>query len=203
MTTPKELVKSIADLTTEFNRKRKEMMDALKPQFHDLFIEFFEKNPTVGAISWTQYTPYFNDGESCEFSRHEFQAHSLDAIKGDFDAYNGDMNPNTAEAWAVHYFTTDTLPSGWPFDTYPTDELWEKSYYGKNGTKLHYLETSLRNANINRENYKERCTVSANIKELMEGLQQIPEEAYEQMFGDHVQVVVTRDGVEVEEYEHD
>lgn len=28
----------------------------------------FEKHPTLEYISWTQYTPYFNDGEACEFS---------------------------------------------------------------------------------------------------------------------------------------
>lgn len=29
---------------------------------------FLEKHDKVKAIVWTQYTPYFNDGEPCEFS---------------------------------------------------------------------------------------------------------------------------------------
>lgn len=33
--------------------------------------EFFEKNPGINAIRWSQYTPYFNDGDTCEFSVHE------------------------------------------------------------------------------------------------------------------------------------
>lgn len=37
-----------------------------------LFKAFFAQYPTVTAIGWTQYTPYFNDGEPCEFSKHEF-----------------------------------------------------------------------------------------------------------------------------------
>jgi hypothetical protein len=30
--------------------------------------QFFAENPLVKAIKWDQYTPYFNDGDSCEFS---------------------------------------------------------------------------------------------------------------------------------------
>lgn len=30
--------------------------------------EFFNEFPEVNKIVWTQYTPYFNDGESCEFT---------------------------------------------------------------------------------------------------------------------------------------
>lgn len=30
--------------------------------------KLFEANPKLESFSWTQYTPYFNDGETCEFS---------------------------------------------------------------------------------------------------------------------------------------
>lgn len=33
-----------------------------------LFQEFWDRNPFLKAVTWTQYTPYFNDGETCEFS---------------------------------------------------------------------------------------------------------------------------------------
>lgn len=36
-----------------------------------LFKAFFAKYPAITAIKWTQYTPYFNDGEPCEFSTNE------------------------------------------------------------------------------------------------------------------------------------
>ena len=29
---------------------------------------FFETYPEIEEIKWSQYTPYFNDGDSCEFS---------------------------------------------------------------------------------------------------------------------------------------
>lgn len=37
----------------------------------EFFMAFFEANPTVKAVKWTQYTPHFNDGDACTFSVHE------------------------------------------------------------------------------------------------------------------------------------
>lgn len=36
--------------------------------FRDFFDEYFKKYDFVENVSWTQYTPYFNDGEPCVFS---------------------------------------------------------------------------------------------------------------------------------------
>ena len=36
--------------------------------FKDITKEFFDKNPGITAVRWTQYTPYFNDGDTCEFN---------------------------------------------------------------------------------------------------------------------------------------
>ena len=33
----------------------------------DCFKAFFAKHPSVYALRWAQYTPYFNDGEPCVF----------------------------------------------------------------------------------------------------------------------------------------
>lgn len=32
------------------------------------FLPIFEQNPKLESLSWTQYTPYFNDGDECTFS---------------------------------------------------------------------------------------------------------------------------------------
>lgn len=31
------------------------------------FKEYFDKHPEVYGVKWEQYTPYFNDGDPCEF----------------------------------------------------------------------------------------------------------------------------------------
>jgi hypothetical protein len=38
-----------------------------KAALSEEFKAFFEANPTFESVSWTQYTPYFNDGDVCEF----------------------------------------------------------------------------------------------------------------------------------------
>lgn len=34
----------------------------------DVISEFMTKYPTVRAVRWHQYTPYFNDGDACTFT---------------------------------------------------------------------------------------------------------------------------------------
>lgn len=50
-------------------RIEEEGEQALKDRFKD----FFETHPDIQAVLWTQYTPYFNDGDSCTFSVHDFR----------------------------------------------------------------------------------------------------------------------------------
>ena len=42
-----------------------------KEAFDEAFSKFFTDNPKVDGIVWTQYTPYFNDGDTCTFGVHE------------------------------------------------------------------------------------------------------------------------------------
>jgi len=36
--------------------------------FKELAVEFFENHPDIVSCGWTQYTPYWNDGDTCTFS---------------------------------------------------------------------------------------------------------------------------------------
>lgn len=38
-----------------------------KEMFNSTSKELFENNPNLTSFAWTQYTPYFNDGDTCEF----------------------------------------------------------------------------------------------------------------------------------------
>ena len=39
--------------------------------FIEGFAPFFAANPDVEGVLWEQYTPYFNDGDTCEFGVRE------------------------------------------------------------------------------------------------------------------------------------
>ena len=62
-------------MLVEFKSKKatldKEMKEFGSSKIGPMFAEAFAKtDPRIQAISWTQYTPYFNDGDSCTFSAH-------------------------------------------------------------------------------------------------------------------------------------
>jgi hypothetical protein len=42
----------------------------LRDAFAEASKSLFDSHPILKSIQWTQYTPYFNDGDTCEFSAH-------------------------------------------------------------------------------------------------------------------------------------
>ena len=68
--------------------------------------QLFEKAPEVKAVRWRQYTPYFNDGDACEFSIHEvyyrFTPWTPDADNEDEDD-NSDYGDGFVDAWSIGY----------------------------------------------------------------------------------------------------
>jgi len=51
-----------------FEEKKTAFLAELQKEFPTMFKELFEKSKRITSIGWTQYTPYFNDGDTCEFS---------------------------------------------------------------------------------------------------------------------------------------
>lgn len=52
----------------ELRKVMQEAVDKGKVLLNEALTAVFEEYPQIESISWTQYTPYFNDGDSCEFS---------------------------------------------------------------------------------------------------------------------------------------
>lgn len=53
-------IQNIENFLREVNIKQRAL-------FHEICDEVFNSCPSLNTISWTQYTPYFNDGDPCEF----------------------------------------------------------------------------------------------------------------------------------------
>jgi hypothetical protein len=62
---------SIEALSKEFTKFKTEFTEKAKDAMRVAFKEFFEANPDIDQIAWTQYTPYFNDGDACVFGVNE------------------------------------------------------------------------------------------------------------------------------------
>ena len=50
-----------------FEEKKKVFVEELRKEFPTMFKELFDKSEKIESFTWTQYTPYFNDGDTCEF----------------------------------------------------------------------------------------------------------------------------------------
>jgi hypothetical protein len=143
---------NVIQALNEASSKRKQIQEeaaaAVKAVLAPGLNLFMREHPEVKAIGWTQYTPYFNDGEPCVFNFHGLHA-SMEEERGD-SLYD--------EGWAEIY--GKKADDGW------TQQTWDD---------LVALAKALSDA----------------------------DEDLEAAFGDHVQVIVTPEGVDVEEYSHD
>jgi hypothetical protein len=77
---PPEL-QEIVDMKADYEKK---VQAAGKKAIKAVFKDLFDKFPEVHAVRWSQYTPYFNDGDACHFGLGEFwfgihqeQSHNL------------------------------------------------------------------------------------------------------------------------------
>jgi len=120
--------------------KFKEQIDSLRKQIQETgeqfliknFKEIFKKHPYLTEVSWTGYTPYFNDGETCYYS----SCHKDPEIEGE------DCGRRT-----------------------------------------------------------ERYTnIKSDIREFMS---LFDDDLMMDLFGDHVKIIVTKEGITVEDYEHE
>lgn len=60
-------------LAEEIEEARKKYIREGESALKNAFKEFFSENPMAKAVMWTQYTPYWNDGEACTFSVNTFE----------------------------------------------------------------------------------------------------------------------------------
>jgi hypothetical protein len=57
----------IDEVVSNFNKLANDLQMQMREEIKKVFSSFFEEFPQVKTIHWTQYTPYFNDGEECTF----------------------------------------------------------------------------------------------------------------------------------------
>lgn len=71
-----ELLTQIKEKTAEINQLKANLIKELRPTFKELFVPFLEKWEQVKFFRWTQFTPYFNDGEPCVFHVHDLYGYT-------------------------------------------------------------------------------------------------------------------------------
>jgi hypothetical protein len=170
MTTLQTAFDQLISDQAELKRKFQEQAQSL---FKDITKEFFEKNPGVTGVIWTQYTPYFNDGDTCVFS------------VGDLTFTNAPADELSDIRWGEYEGETEGV---WAADNIGYVLESDRDYY--QNTKTAVLAAGGVDATS--------CTLFAKAVNSSE-----MEDVMQAMFGDHVKVIATREGFEVEEYDHD
>jgi hypothetical protein len=166
-----EIKDKIKTLITEIDKKKEELNKIIKESFGELIkTELFEKYDYLHTISWNQYTPYFNDGESCEFQvNHNYIINGYD---NDFDINDSCTSDN--------YVNVSLLAD----------------------KKIYELQKEGNWIKVPNPKYNEKYKICMN--DISNVLSLIPDEYYADMFGDHVEVEISRiHGTSVEEFEHD
>lgn len=62
-----ESTETIDSLISEYKKYHKKYLTDMKVAVKKYFAEFFQLHPEIPQIVWTQYTPYWADGENTEF----------------------------------------------------------------------------------------------------------------------------------------
>ena len=159
------LVSEQRELKRTFQEKATEL-------FKEVTKEFFETNPAITAIKWTQYTPYFADGDPCVFSVNEptFTNAPVEELEN-------------VSAWG-EYEGED-------------ESIWAVEAYALNSTNNYYKEQQEQIAQSGGVDIESCSFISKTI------CSSEMEDVMCDMFGDHVIVTATRDGFEVDDYDHD
>lgn len=107
---------SLKEKLIEFRAERETLSQKIRAMAGAVFAEeakkLFETNPKLASFSWTQYTPYFNDGEACEF-----RAHTDYITVTDVDGNEEDE----VSSWSVRHYVEKGID--WNGNPYTPSEL--------------------------------------------------------------------------------
>jgi hypothetical protein len=176
---------------------RKKMQETAKGLFNEMSAGVFEENPTLMSFSWTQYTPYFNDGDVCEFSCHSDYP-TVSMMVGDdlysYDSNRGELLINDEEAKSADDLIRKFKDMG--VDSFSVKG---KQYAYNAATKTVTVD------GVKVPSYTENSKLFDPLEKVVaDFLRTFEDEDMEAMFGDHMKVIVSRDGsIETEEYSHD
>ena len=136
-------------------------------------------DPNVKTFGWQQYTPYFNDGDVCEFRVGELWILTVDDSEDeeDFDRYS--------------YEVSDTHPTLGPKKWIMGVRVPAANGYGYTYTPSSYEPKEAK--------YPTTYLLAESLSKALEHA----EVTLLEWFGDHVEIRVTKDGIQVDEYEHD
>lgn len=176
--------------------------------------QFFEACPEVNAIFWRQYTPYFNDGEPCEFSVHDlfFNINGLEKYDGEGAYLYSEQDYNRAVERLENVKRFEADPAAWR-------QRYREEYKARSNRECTIKDVNLYPYPRTVESAQEAIDdilhqrsiisqaradeISTAYNALCSAFRLIPDDSMKAIYGDHVLVRITRSGTEIIEYSHD
>lgn len=109
------ILENIKSKIAEINAKKEELVSDLRKDFAPMLKPLFDKsNGKIKSIGWTQYTPYFNDGDECTFSVNtdyslQINGEDCDEIESldwriKYYLKNGEYSEDKTDDWDIELF---------------------------------------------------------------------------------------------------
>lgn len=212
------LMNNFNELSKQIEAAKKNMADQSKQFIESAANSLFDRYPFLYSIYWTQYTPYFNDGDTCEFSVHEICYSFSEQDEEDYFPWEtsslyteddlkkaiGDLESVKAyqkdsRAWVEEYKKEYKAKYGREWTSFSgNDPQPYPSTIGAAQAKVDTINDFLNNYDKNVMNsFKNDFNSFAN------SINQIPDDVMEMLFGNHVSIKINRDGMEIDHYDHD
>lgn len=211
----------LQDIKSQMQELRQQAKNVGQKFFTESSQEIFNRFPTLESFGWHQYTPYFCDGEACYFSVNSDQIY-INLIGQDEREDNGEYDEGFSAPWKVTKEEIDVgkrmdkvahiinVETGEETATAPEDYyLLKEDYYGGYGRREPRMVPD-----YNRLNPKYRTEARLELVDIpveeqiafyvTELLETTGDDLLLEMFDDHVQITVNRNGeISTDGYEHD
>ncbi len=148
----------------EVSKIKKEIQKESENIFNQYCEDIFKSSDLLESFSWSQYTPYFNDGSPCIFSANT-----------DYIKLNGQYVDES------DWFQEKNITNYGKWDQK------SKTYVGRE--------------EVDNPNYNKGLAELAD--KIRDFLSSFDDDFYVNKFGDHCEITVTKDGISVDEYDHE
>lgn len=100
----------LMEVAEKFEQDRNALIEQIKGQLTDVMSDVFDKCPDIKRFEWTQYTPYFNDGDECVFNVYDFYVYTEDNEDEDEGIYDyQDKEKKYQPVWDIEKFASTDL----------------------------------------------------------------------------------------------
>lgn len=184
----KALIKKMGRVTSKFERQmaksKYKTFSTQQKNFEDATALLFKQFPKLERFSWRQYTPHWNDGDTCQFS-----------ARTEYIEVNGEQE--------VCCYNLEEKLKRIKNKKKVRLELEKELAEAKSNQVNWKIEEAERKLKELDEDPAEIKAELKMVESIMSILNALSDDVFLEMFGDHVEVTVTANGAVVENYQHD